>query len=305
MSKKWDSDFLAFSRNSRRGVLVILFLFLVLAAIPRVYGFIFWEKPDIVVVHSEEIEDQDKSPSELIVSIEIIDPNALSAEKWMELGLSKKQAQSIINFKNKIGGFKDAETLKKAYGISDDFFEKIKDKLIFTSKVNETNKHSKEQFLSKDNNISGDTILMKKDTLIEDAVILNLIDLNSAAFDDLMGIKGIGNYFAEKIIDLRIQRGGFVSVDQLLEIQYLDEEKLEQIKPYLAIDLEKINKININTVTIKRLSKHPDITWEMARSILDLRSDLGGFCSLDELLLSAHIDMRRFKNLKNYLTIEE
>ncbi|WP_313375173.1 helix-hairpin-helix domain-containing protein [Chishuiella sp.] len=59
-------------------------------------------------------------------------PNDLTKEEWIKLGFSEKQANTILNFKKSLGGeFKDAQTLKKCYAISDDKFKEIVPYLYF------------------------------------------------------------------------------------------------------------------------------------------------------------------------------
>jgi DNA uptake protein ComE-like DNA-binding protein len=233
----------------------------------------------------------------------VFDPNDLSLADWMDLGLSEKQANSVINFKEKIGGYKDLKTFKKAYGISDQFYARIASKITFKSTENQIKNVQERLPANKEKNFIDSSTINNSHQEFRSKKI-DKVEINSATYDDLIQINGIGNFFAEQIIDLRIKRGGLTDLQQLLEIPYLDQEKLDRIKPDLALDPTKVVKMNLNKVTLKQLSRHPDMTWDMARSIIDLRADLGSFESLDQILLSAHIDLRRFNHLKKYLTIE-
>lgn len=59
-------------------------------------------------------------------------PNHLSKEEWMELGFTEKQANTILNYKQSLGGnIKNAEILKNCYAISDDKFVEIEPFLVF------------------------------------------------------------------------------------------------------------------------------------------------------------------------------
>lgn len=59
-------------------------------------------------------------------------PNEFSREQWMDLGFSEKQVNTLFNYKKSLGGkFKDAETLKKCYSISEEKFTEIEPYLIF------------------------------------------------------------------------------------------------------------------------------------------------------------------------------
>lgn len=59
-------------------------------------------------------------------------PNNLNVEDWVKLGFTEKQANTILNFKRSLGGkFKDANTLKKSYAISEEKFKELEPHLIF------------------------------------------------------------------------------------------------------------------------------------------------------------------------------
>lgn len=61
------------------------------------------------------------------------------------------------------------------------------------------------------------------------------IDLNKATVEDLVKIKGIGQTYAERIIDYREKNGPFKNVEELLAIKGIGEKKLESIKDLLTI----------------------------------------------------------------------
>jgi len=75
---------------------------------------------------------------------------------------------------------------------------------------------------------------MKAATLLA----LNLpIDINRAAFDDLLLIPGIGESTARRILDLRRSSGGRISkLDSLMNIKGIKEKRFEQLKGYFYIE---------------------------------------------------------------------
>ncbi len=60
------------------------------------------------------------------------------------------------------------------------------------------------------------------------------ISLGSATVEQLDGLDGIGPTLAERIVELRQQRGGFASVDQLAEVEGIGEKRLEALKAALT-----------------------------------------------------------------------
>ncbi len=64
----------------------------------------------------------------------------------------------------------------------------------------------------------------------------SLIGINSATYEDLLNISGIGPTNARKILDFIEKNGTIVSFDDLLEIDGIGYKKLEQIKESCYID---------------------------------------------------------------------
>ena len=61
------------------------------------------------------------------------------------------------------------------------------------------------------------------------------IDLNTATLEELCTLKGIGPVKAQAILDYRDSYGGFVCVEELLEVKGIGESTYSNIKDYLYI----------------------------------------------------------------------
>jgi len=62
-----------------------------------------------------------------------------------------------------------------------------------------------------------------------------VVNLNTATLDELVALPGIGEKRAQQILDERKARGGFKSVDDLLELRGIGPANLEKLRPYLSI----------------------------------------------------------------------
>ena len=62
------------------------------------------------------------------------------------------------------------------------------------------------------------------------------VNINTATFDELLLIPGIGETMAQRIIDYRARKGGFASVEDLLNVSGISPQKLEQIRPMLIVE---------------------------------------------------------------------
>ena len=63
------------------------------------------------------------------------------------------------------------------------------------------------------------------------------LDINSATFDDLVLVSGIGEKTAARIIALREKKGGLRRIEELMEIKGIKEKKLDRIKKYFYTEM--------------------------------------------------------------------
>ena len=107
------------------------------------------------------------------------------------------------------------------------------------------------------------------------------ININASDTTLLKTIPGIGSYYARQTMRYRNQLGGFVSKQQLLEIEDFPEEALQ----YIHIDKDNIQKLNVNKMSLSRLKRHPYINYYQARAITDYRRLHGEIKDIKELKL--------------------
>jgi comEA protein len=62
------------------------------------------------------------------------------------------------------------------------------------------------------------------------------INLNTAGINELIKLPGIGEKTAEKIIQLRTERGKFKRLEELMDVKGIGEVKFNKIKKFLYID---------------------------------------------------------------------
>jgi len=131
-------------------------------------------------------------------------------------------------------------------------------------------------------------------------VNINLAD--TLAYEEL---PGIGPYFAKRICKYRNLLGGFYSKKQLLEVYKMDSLRYAKIENYLVVSAEDIQKRNINELTEYELRKHPYISSNLARLIMNYRKQHGDYEKLEELYDLHLIDSLNFRKIAYYFTANE
>ncbi len=208
------------------------------------------------------------------------DPNVIDSASFVKLGLKPRIASNILKYRNKGGSFRTIEDFSKVYGISSD---KMKELQPYIS-IAETKPLKTENQSTKRTNI--------------------VVDLNSADTTLLMQVKGIGRGYAKGIVRFRQSTGGFVAVNQLLEIYGMSPENFEKIKPYCNVDLNLVRQIRINTSTAERLDAHLYINFYQAKAIYELRRKKGKLISANELKELTEFKPEELERLKPYLNFE-
>ena len=282
------------SKRNRRGVLLLSAILLVIIYSPRILAGLTKNKhlkysiEELDLVEKEVLESRTTKKNSTINSKRSrfvrpkkkFDPNCYTKSEWISLGLSEKQADVVLRFTEH--GVDSNDDLQKIFVISDELFELIKDSTYYPSKIDRQGElNSKEQLVTIDKFI---------------------VDLNTATNEELIKLVGIGDYYAEKIIEYRNRLGGYNRPEQLLDLWKFTPEKLEKIREQIVIS-GNVRKLNINLINYDDLVKHPYITVKIANSIVKMREQRKGYKKMEELLDSKLIDRELFDKLKPYLKI--
>lgn len=101
-----------------------------------------------------------------------------------------------------------------------------------------------------------------------------VIELNSADSTALVSIRGIGPYYASKILRYREQLGGFHATRQLKEIkfQYLN---IDSLLPHFSVNPALIRKKELDTMSFKSVLHHPYLVYEDVQLIFNAKRKYG------------------------------
>ncbi|MBQ0086888.1 MAG: helix-hairpin-helix domain-containing protein [Bacteroidales bacterium] len=189
------------------------------------------------------------------------DPNTVSEEDLVRLGLSPKQAASIGNYRSKGGCFRKKEDFAKMYVVSDTLYARL-----------------------------------------EPYIDIPKLELNSADSAALVRLKGIGPFYARRIISYRERLGGFSDIRQMMEMEGLDSVRFSGFRDDISVDTARIVKIDIWRDSVALLARHPYIGEKGARRIGRFRTVYDSTHWSTDNLLKEHIfDEEQISRLRVYL----
>lgn len=124
------------------------------------------------------------------------------------------------------------------------------------------------------------------------------IDLSTADTTALQRVPGIGPYYARRIVDYRQRLGGFTTLAQLDEIDGFPQEAL----PYLTLGAVSVQQLNVNSLSLNDLKRHPYINFYQARAIVDYRRQNGPINDIGDLRLLPDFGDEVIERLRPYIT---
>ena len=200
------------------------------------------------------------------------DPNHLTKDSLLLLGLSSFAVRNLIKYRNGGGSFSKKEDLKKIYGLDSLDFNRIKDRIKIRRKAKP-----------------------KKAKPKASKLFINAAD--SAQWTEL---KGIGPYYAKKITQYREKLGGFYAVEQVAETWALPDSTFQKIKPYLLLDAG-LQPFDINRISGDELAKHPYISFKKARIICNYIQQNGKIKNEQDLYAIRALDSFEIKKILPYI----
>jgi len=295
----WLNKHFGFSKAEFNGLILLILIIALLKSFPLIYNYyrpVETDDPNLLAkIQKITIADQDRAfntrdriknsnkitPSKLFK----FDPNTIDVEGWQALGLSPKQAQSIVNYRNKGGKFYKPEDLQRMYTIAPAMYKKL---LPYVEIENQNQAYAKKDFQYE-----------KKEYVKKALLIVEINQADSAGLDQ---IKGIGPAFAARILKYRMRLGGFYKKEQLMEVYGLDSLKYEEIKDQISVNPSAIRTININTADFNALKISPYLSYKQINAIIQFRKQHGNFNSTNDLKKVTILTPQVIDKLSPYLS---
>lgn len=219
------------------------------------------------------------------------DPNTADSTTLLKLGLQPWMVRSIYKYRAMGGVYRDANDFARVPGLTQKQYHELRPFISISADYRPASELVEPRTFTHAERSTDTSRYTKKMTLSERLAI------NTADTTALQCVPAIGPYFARRLVDYRERLGGFISLEQLLEIKNFPEEALT----YLTIPDGNIRKININTADFRRLSAHPYIGYARTKTIVDYRRLKGKIHDLSQLALLEGFSEKERKRIEPYI----
>ena len=227
----------------------------------------------------------------IAIRMEVFDPNTADSSTLVHLGFKPWQAKNMVKYRAAGGRYRKPEDLKKLYGMTDSMYQALTPYI----------------YIAREEVDSVAVDSLRKDSLPrwEEENKDTILNLRTADTVELKMIHGIGSYRARQIVRYREQLGGFVSVEQVLEAKGMENVDADSLLAHFWIDSVKIEAMNVNSVGVQRLSRHPYLRFEQAQAIYELRRKKIRLDSIQQLQQIECISAETLEKIAPYLNFDK
>jgi len=291
--------YFGFNKRERNGLILLSALVLILFSVRMILPY-FVKQQEVLITKVDPIAKQeqaitiqnnsinatlDKTKKDTIINepnqLFTFDPNTVSVEDAVKIGIPKKTAQILEKFRSKGGKFKTKEDLKKLYGISEKLYAKLEDYILIEEKEKEK--------------IAKATPKFEKPSYIQ-------IDINTADSIQFLSLPMIGPAMTKRILKYRNALGGFYSIEQLHEVYGMQDSVFTLIQARLIISSTEVKKINVNSASYEEMKKHPYLNHVMASTIIAYRQKHRAYKTKNDLKNVGTLNDELLAKLGNYIS---
>lgn len=138
------------------------------------------------------------------------------------------------------------------------------------------------------------------DSLYQDRQVLKAdpLELNTADSSVLIAIRGIGPYYASRILRYRERLGGFYAVRQLKEIK-MTYFNVDSAAHLFTVNPQLIRKKDLNSMSFKEVLRHPYLDYEEVKLIFNAKNKYKKI-SFDTLQQRKILPAYKLKKIKPY-----
>ena len=300
-------DFFYFSLSERRAIYVLLVLIAVLVVAivwtpaPEVQSVNVVAEADSLVLSRKYNEERksftkkERIQEEVSIILTPFDPNLADSIEFLRLGLPSYVIKNVIKYRQKGGRFSTPESFARIYGLTEAKFKELQPYIYIS-----------EEFIKKPNRKKSAQERSKREERVDSLQKPfkypegTLVDVNTADTTELKKIPGIGGGIARRIVAYRNRLGGFYTLEQLNEVEFVTADLLKWFK----LEGDSVRKLPINRVGLDKLRAHPYINFYQAKVIVEYRRKKGEIKSLSQLALYEEFTEKDLKRLSAYISFD-
>lgn len=217
------------------------------------------------------------------------DPNTADSTQLLRLGLRPFIVRNIYKYRAKGGRFRKPGDFARMYGLGKEEYKSLEPYIKISSDyqpasslISETEKSSTPK----------DSLRYPVKLSVGEHIALNTADTTT-----LKRVPGIGSGYARAIVNYRNRLGGYVDVNQLLDIKGIPPEALQ----YIVLGNSDVKKLDVNHLSLNQLKQHPYLNFYQARALVESRRLHGPLRSAADLQLISDFTEADIKRLIPYL----
>lgn len=257
------NNYFIFSNSEKKGIFIFVCVLFLMTLFYMVMPYFFINEKYDFTEFKKELEAKKGISEKRDFQLFNFNPNLISRDSLLLLGLSSKQSFNIVNYRKKVGQFKSEKDFRKIYSIEDSLANVLAPYLTFS------NNRSKQKVASISKN--------RNDSLFN-------FNPNSVSEYELESL-GLSSGQAKTLINFKQKGGKFYKKEDLKKIYSISDELYNKLEPYISIerDENEISIIELNSATKEKLKKIRGIGEKTAERLIVYRTKLGGYSNLNQL----------------------
>lgn len=164
----------------------------------------------------------------ILVNQERLNINAATEEELMTLpGVNRGVARNIVDYRERIGGFRKVEDLALVSGVGAAKLEAVKLEICVSSRGG-SSQHSP-------SSLRRDAEQQQQQQQSQPPPPCAGVNINSATAAQLVSIRGITDKMAQNVVAFRAEHGAFRSIEDLVRVPSINGSLLDKIRFQVAI----------------------------------------------------------------------
>lgn len=217
------------------------------------------------------------------------DPNTADSTQLLRLGLAPWQVRNVYKYRAKGGVYRTKADFARLYGLTAQKYKELEPYI----RISGDYRPAAEVYGERTADLTvRDTTRYPVKIKPGEHIVLNTADTSQ-----LKRVPGIGSGFARAIVRYGERLGGYVSVEQLREIDNFPDAAIA----YFVVEHPVVRRLNLNKLSLSMLRRHPYIGFYQAKTIIEYRRVHGKISSLDDLKLYKDFTPEVIARLRPYV----